>query len=85
MGRSGEGMSLIDETIRFVEVDGDFVFLPELLRVKGNALLSLPVVVGGRATLFQRFARMQPSSGRTGLGVADCNRHGKIPDRTETG
>jgi predicted ATPase/DNA-binding winged helix-turn-helix (wHTH) protein len=42
MGRSDEGMALIDETIRLVEGNGDLVFMPELLRVKGNALLSLP-------------------------------------------
>ena len=42
IGRSDEGMTLIDETIRLVEANGDLVFMPELLRVKGNALLSLP-------------------------------------------
>jgi hypothetical protein len=41
-GRFDEGISLIDETIRLVEANGDLVFMPELLRVKGNALLSLP-------------------------------------------
>jgi predicted ATPase/DNA-binding winged helix-turn-helix (wHTH) protein len=42
IGRFNESMTLIDETIRLVEVNGDLVFMPELLRVKGNALLTLP-------------------------------------------
>jgi tetratricopeptide (TPR) repeat protein len=42
IGRFDEGMTMIDETIRLVEANGDRVFMPELLRVKGNALLSLP-------------------------------------------
>jgi predicted ATPase/DNA-binding winged helix-turn-helix (wHTH) protein len=41
-GRSDEGLALIDETIRLVEENGDLVFMPELLRVKGNALSCLP-------------------------------------------
>ena len=40
-------MSLIDETIRLVEANGDLVFMPELLRVKGNASLSLPQSASG--------------------------------------
>jgi predicted ATPase/DNA-binding winged helix-turn-helix (wHTH) protein len=46
-GRFDEGMSLIDETIRLVEANCDLVFMPELLRVKGNALLSLPQSASG--------------------------------------
>jgi hypothetical protein len=42
VGRYDEGVALIDETIRLIEVNGDFVFMPELMRVKGNALLSSP-------------------------------------------
>jgi tetratricopeptide (TPR) repeat protein len=41
-GRSDEGLALIEETIRLVEANGDLVFMPELLRMKGNALLCLP-------------------------------------------
>jgi predicted ATPase len=48
-GRFDEGISLIDETIRLVEANGDLVFMPELLRVKGNALLSLPKSASGEA------------------------------------
>ena len=46
-GRFDEGMALIDETIRLVEANGDLVFMPELLRVKGNALLSSPKSAAG--------------------------------------
>ena len=41
-GRITEGMALIDETIRLVETNGDTCYLPELLRVKGDVLLSMP-------------------------------------------
>jgi predicted ATPase/DNA-binding winged helix-turn-helix (wHTH) protein len=41
-GRFTEGMALIDETIRLVETNGDTCYLPELLRVKGDVLLSMP-------------------------------------------
>lgn len=42
VGRFAEGMTLIDETIQRVETNGDLLFLPELLRVKGGLLLSMP-------------------------------------------
>jgi predicted ATPase len=42
LGRFDEGLSLIDETIRRVEANGDNVYMPELLRVKGSLLLSNP-------------------------------------------
>jgi predicted ATPase/DNA-binding winged helix-turn-helix (wHTH) protein len=42
MGRFTEGVALIDETIALVEVNGDASFMPELLRVKGNLLFSMP-------------------------------------------
>jgi predicted ATPase len=41
-GRFAEGTTLIDETIRLVETNGDICYLPELLRVKGDVLLSMP-------------------------------------------
>jgi predicted ATPase/DNA-binding winged helix-turn-helix (wHTH) protein len=40
--RSAEGISLIDETIRQVEENGDLCYMPELLRLKGCLLLSMP-------------------------------------------
>ena len=42
LARFAEGIKLIDQTIRGVEVNGDFAFMPELLRVKGGLLLSMP-------------------------------------------
>jgi len=44
--RFAEAISLIDETIRQVEANGDLVYMPELLRVKGNLLLSTPQASG---------------------------------------
>jgi predicted ATPase/DNA-binding winged helix-turn-helix (wHTH) protein len=42
-GRFAEGITLIDETIRLVEAEGgDVLYIPELLRVKGGLLLSMP-------------------------------------------
>jgi predicted ATPase len=42
LGRFAEGITLIDETIRRVETNGDLSYMPELLRVKGSLLLSMP-------------------------------------------
>ncbi|MER8462012.1 winged helix-turn-helix domain-containing protein [Mesorhizobium sp. M1396] len=39
-GRSAEALSLIEETIRQVDANGDLCYLPELLRVKGNLVLA---------------------------------------------
>jgi tetratricopeptide (TPR) repeat protein len=43
LGRSDEGKVLIDERIRQVEVNGEMVYVPELLRVKAGLLLSMPI------------------------------------------
>ena len=42
IGRFAEGAALIDDTIRLVEASGDACYMPELLRVKGGLLLSMP-------------------------------------------
>ena len=42
IGRSTDAIALIEETISSVETNGDLCYLPELLRVKGNLLLSMP-------------------------------------------
>lgn len=39
-GRSGEALSLIEETIRQVEANGDLCYMPELLRLKGTLVLA---------------------------------------------
>jgi len=41
-GRFIEALMLIDETIQLVEANGDIVYTPELLRLKGSLLLSKP-------------------------------------------
>jgi tetratricopeptide (TPR) repeat protein len=41
MGRFAEGITLIDETVRLVETNGDLAFMPESLRVKGRLILSM--------------------------------------------
>jgi tetratricopeptide (TPR) repeat protein len=40
LGKFEEGISLIEETIRRVEANGDNVYMPELLRVKASILLA---------------------------------------------
>lgn len=42
VGRVAEGYKIIDETIHAALADGDLVYMPELLRVKGEVLLSMP-------------------------------------------
>jgi predicted ATPase/DNA-binding winged helix-turn-helix (wHTH) protein len=42
IGRFADGIRLIDETIILVEAQGDFCYMPELLRLKGNLLLAMP-------------------------------------------
>jgi predicted ATPase/DNA-binding winged helix-turn-helix (wHTH) protein len=41
-GRFADGATLVDETIRAVEARGDAVYMPELLRIKGDLLLLMP-------------------------------------------
>ncbi|WJR75403.1 winged helix-turn-helix domain-containing protein [Bradyrhizobium sp. NP1] len=41
-GRFGESMNVIDDGIHLVEVNGDLIYMTELLRVKGVLLLSMP-------------------------------------------
>jgi len=41
MGRPDESKALIDKSIRQVEVSGEMFYMPELLRVKGENLLSM--------------------------------------------
>jgi predicted ATPase/DNA-binding winged helix-turn-helix (wHTH) protein len=48
-GRFAEGIALVDETIRSVGANGDACYAPELLRVKGGLLLSMPEPSGNEA------------------------------------
>jgi predicted ATPase len=49
LGRIEEGVTLIDEAIGSVQANGDLSFMPELLRVKGGLLLSMPQLGGDLA------------------------------------
>jgi predicted ATPase/DNA-binding winged helix-turn-helix (wHTH) protein len=40
--RFAEGIALIDQTLRQIEENGDLCYMPELLRLKGRLLLSMP-------------------------------------------
>jgi predicted ATPase/DNA-binding winged helix-turn-helix (wHTH) protein len=51
IGRSAETTTLIDDTIRLVEANGDLAYMPELMRVKGNLLCSMPQVNGNDAEM----------------------------------
>jgi hypothetical protein len=42
IGEFGEGLALVDETIKLVEANGDLLHMPEALRVKGRLLLAMP-------------------------------------------
>jgi predicted ATPase len=42
IGRFAEAIALIDETMRLVEANGDLLYMPEVLRMRGSILLSMP-------------------------------------------
>lgn len=42
-GRFAEALKVIDDAIRFVEDNGDMVYMPELLRVRGATLVAMPL------------------------------------------
>jgi hypothetical protein len=42
IGKFAEGLALVDETIRLVQVNGDLLYMPEALRVRGCLLLAAP-------------------------------------------
>jgi hypothetical protein len=42
LGQPNDGVALVEETIRSVQENEEFVFMPELLRVKGGLFLSMP-------------------------------------------
>jgi hypothetical protein len=48
-GRFAESIALVDETIRSAGANGDACYAPELLRVKGGLLLSMPEPSGNEA------------------------------------
>jgi predicted ATPase/DNA-binding winged helix-turn-helix (wHTH) protein len=42
IGQLADGLTLIEQTIRNVEANGDYCYMPEALRVKAGLLLSMP-------------------------------------------
>jgi predicted ATPase len=48
-GRLAEGITLIDETIKLIEANGESCYMPEALRVRGNLLFSMPHSSSGAA------------------------------------
>jgi predicted ATPase len=42
MGQFSEAAALTNETIRMIEENGDFSYLPEVLRMQGRLFLSMP-------------------------------------------
>jgi predicted ATPase/DNA-binding winged helix-turn-helix (wHTH) protein len=42
LSKFDEGLALVDETIRLIEANGDLLYMPESLRVRGCLLLAMP-------------------------------------------
>lgn len=47
LGQFDEGLARIDRAIETVETNGDFCYMPELLRIRANLLLSMPASTVG--------------------------------------
>jgi predicted ATPase/DNA-binding winged helix-turn-helix (wHTH) protein len=64
IGRSAESISLIDDGIREAEANGNAIYMPELLRVKGNLLLAKPEICVDQAeTCFLRSLELSRQQG----------------------
>jgi predicted ATPase/DNA-binding winged helix-turn-helix (wHTH) protein len=89
LGRSDEGKVLIDESIRQVEVSGEMFYLPELLRVKGGLLLSMPEPeVREAETCFNESLELSRSQGARAWElrtVSDIARHLADQGQSENG
>jgi predicted ATPase/DNA-binding winged helix-turn-helix (wHTH) protein len=51
IGELSDAFTLIEETIRNIKVNGDYCYMPEVLRVKAGLLLAMPKPSGGDAEL----------------------------------
>ena len=70
--RSSEGKALIDERIRQVEVGGETLYVPELLRVKGRVLLSMREPDLREAEIcFKESLELSRRQGARGMGVRE--------------
>ncbi len=78
VGRSRDGLEVIDTAIQQVAANGDLCFMPELLRVKSRLLLSTPNpdVASAKACLMQslEWARRQSAIGWEQRTAADLAR-----------
>jgi hypothetical protein len=56
IGRVTQGVALIDETIQYAEASRDLCYMPEILPVKANLLLSMPHSAGDKAEEYLRLS-----------------------------
>ena len=76
-GRFAEGIALVDETIRSVGANGDACYAPELLRVKGGLLLSMPESSGNEAeTCFTQSLELSRHQGARAWELRTADRPG---------
>jgi predicted ATPase/DNA-binding winged helix-turn-helix (wHTH) protein len=65
IGRFAEASRLADDSIGRVEANGDFCYLPELLRLKGKALLLAQKTSGDAESYYQRSLDLSRRQGAT--------------------
>jgi predicted ATPase/DNA-binding winged helix-turn-helix (wHTH) protein len=65
VGRVAEALRLADESIARSETNGDFCYMPELLRLKGKALLSPPKRDDDGESYYQRSLELSRRQGAT--------------------
>jgi hypothetical protein len=54
IGKSAEGMALVEETIQLVVMNGDYAYMPELLRLKGRFFQSITLPNDGGSEMYFR-------------------------------
>lgn len=68
-GRLAEAAELVDRTIRNVEAKGDVLYIPELLRVRGDVLLATPHFLEDAQASFRRSIEMSRLQSARGWGL----------------
>jgi tetratricopeptide (TPR) repeat protein len=74
IGRFAEALRLADDSIARVEENGDFCYMPELLRLKGKALLAHRRAATTAESYYQRSLELSRRPGRGGVGIAHLDR-----------